>query len=113
MIAVGAKVFKDKVYIHVKDLAYNDKIRRHLYRRFDKIPDCYKGICNLHKKDCKILEESLVFAMYLYFIEFYEEENVEEDEEEVSIKRDEVQEEKQDIDVKEEEDAIAALDLVA
>ena len=78
--------------MHVKDLAYNDKIKSHLYRRFDKILDCYKGICNLHRKAYKILEESLAFVMQLYFIEFYEEEEVE-DEEEVSVKGEEVQEE--------------------
>ena len=65
----GRIVYNDVAYVHIKNLCQNDKLRYHLSRRFDVLPGCFKGICNVHKRGCRILEESLAFSMYLHYVE--------------------------------------------
>ena len=107
--------------MHIKDLCQNDRLRYHLSRRFDVLPRCFKGICNVHKRGCRILEESLAFSMYLHYVELgvsqesAQEQNLEdydEMEEELPIENsEESQDEEQFIDLEEERTEIAALDL--
>ena len=123
MTADGRIVYKDEAFVHIKDLCQSDKLRYHLSKRFDVLPGCFKGICNVHKRGCRILEESLAFSMYLHHVELgvsqesAQEKNLEdydEMEENLAIEHsEESQDEEQCINLEEEKTEIAALDLIS
>lgn len=105
------------------ELCQDVKLRYHLSRRFDVFPGCFKGICTVHKRGCRILEENFAFSLYLHYVELgvsqesAQEQNLEdydEMEEELPIeKSEESQDEEQFIDLEEERTEIAALDLIS
>ena len=120
--ADGRIVYNDVAYVHIMDLCQDVKLRYHLSRRFDVFPGCFKGICTVHKRGCRILEENFAFALYLHYVELVEKlesvqetnsEDNDEMEEELPIeKSEESQDEEQFIDLEEERTEIAALDLI-
>ena len=121
--ADGRVVYNDVAYVHIKDLCQDDKLRYHLSRRFDVFPGCFKGICTVHKRACRILEENFAFSLYLHYVELgvsqesaQEQylEDYDEMEEELAIEHsEESQDEEQFIDLEEERTEIAALDLIS
>ena len=65
----GRIIYNDVAYVHIMDLCQDVKLRYHLSRRFDVFPRCFKGICTVHKRGCRILEENFAFSLYLHYVE--------------------------------------------
>ena len=119
MTAEGRIAYNGVAYVHINDLCQDDKLRYHLSRRFDIFPGCFKGICTVHKRGCRILEENFAFSLYLHYVELgvsqeeFPLEDHDEMEEELPIENsEESQDKEQFIDLEEERTEIAALDLI-
>ena len=61
----GRFVEGEKVFVHINHFASVNRLRYHVNRRFDSLPEEYKFNCNLHTRKCRVLEETLAFLMYI------------------------------------------------
>ena len=118
---VGRIVEGDKVFVHINHIVSIDRLRYHVNRRFDSLPEEYKFNCNLHTRKCRVLAETMAFLMYIVFnqdsLEEQGQESEEEDTSEAKEKEDvpmatEMAEQEEDINLQDEGLQVAALDLV-
>ena len=84
----------------------DDRLKYHVNRRFDKLPEDFKCTCKQHTRKCRLLEEALVFLLYFDFKEGSFEESgqcseeegpSEEEEEEDLAQRGDTREQEEDI----------------
>ena len=110
-----------RTFVHINQIVRDDRLKHHVNRRFDNLPEDFKCTCKEHIRKCRLLEEALAFLLYFDFKEgsfeefgqcSEEEGPSEESKEEDFPQRGDTLEQEEDINLQDEGVEVAALDLI-